>query len=275
MFTYEHTHPSRPDLDCRIEVGVDTVRLGFFAWEPSWNHRARLKAKGWRYRKDWGCWIKNHAHNGMRWRHWPKWIDVEVSLPRVTGSDNSSMAYDPWAALATIRDQIDGDIELELGDSVFRSPDWSDWCVSRADITGDLTFKQPSEAKEIMKVLPTATMSRWPHRWVKPGSVKWSSQAMRVACSIYDKFDKDNRELDLGKVRITVIFNERRNKPHLHEHGMRRVTGLFDGDDGTLLDILVAQVKRIRPKHKANTLRYLLEQALKDYHHEAGSKNKT
>lgn len=252
---------------------MDTVRIGFFAWQASWNHRTRLKQKGWHYRSDWGCWAKRHDDNGMRWRHWRQWIDVEVSLPRVTGPNNSSLVYDPWAALEKIREQLDSDIKLELDNSVFRSPDWDEWCVSRADITADITFEQTSEVDLIMKVLPTANMSHRPHRWAKPHSVKWSSKNYRAACCIYDKYEKDKRELDEGKVRITIIFNEKRNKPHLHKHGMRRVTGLFDGDEGKFLGILVAEVKRIRPKHKVTTLRYLLDQAWRAYHQGEGSKN--
>ena len=79
-----------------------------------------------------------------------------------------------------------------------------------------------------------------------------------------------HRQEDKGKVRMTVIFNERGNKPHIRKHSPQRVTGLFNGDDGKFLDILVAEVKRFRPTHKVNTLRYLLEQALKAYHLGAG-----
>ncbi|HPF39415.1 MAG TPA: hypothetical protein PK093_12285 [Phycisphaerae bacterium] len=274
MFSYEHTHATRPDLNCHIEVGVDTIRIGFFAWEQSWLQRSRLKKKGWKYRSDWKCWLKHHESTGMRWRHWRQWIDVEVSLPRVIGPNNSSMNYDPWAALASIRKQLDADIELELTDSEFRSPDWDEWCVSRVDITADLTFEQATEVSRIMKGLPTAKMTHRPHRWDRPDSVKWSSKAKRVAFSIYDKYKKDQREIDKGKLRATVIFNERRNKPHLTEHGMRRVTGLFDSDDIKFLDIIVSEINRIRPKLRVASLRYLLEQAAKNGEN-AGSKNKS
>lgn len=277
MFSYEHTHPSRPDLHCLVEIGVDTVRVGFWPWSASWNHRSRLEQKGWHYEQGLHCWLKHHDHNGMTWRHWPEWIDVEVSLPRILEPDNSSMVYDPWVALATIVDQLDADIELKLDNSVFRSPKWDDWCVSRADITADFTFKQESEVNRIIEALPTARMTHRPHQWKQPPddptSFKWASKANRVACSIYDKFEESKRQLDRGKVRMTAILNERRNKPHLRKHSMQRVPGLFDGDESKFLDILLAEVNRIRPKHKVTTMRYLLEQASKDYHHEAGSKN--
>jgi hypothetical protein len=273
MFTFEHSHPSRPDLDCRIEIGVDTVRIGFWPWSASWNHRNRLQDKGWHYEQGLHCWLKHHDDNGMTWRHWPEWIDVEVSLPRVIGPNNSSMVYHPWDALATIKVQLDSDIELELANSVFRSPDWDEWCVSRADITADFTFTKESEVTRIIEVLPTARMTHRPNRWIqppdKPTSIKWASKAKRVACSIYDKFVESNRDEDKGKVRMTVILNERRNKPHLRKHSMQRATGLFNGDEGKFLSILVAEVKRFRPTHKVNTLRYLLEQASNAYPHGA------
>jgi hypothetical protein len=276
MFSYEHTHPSRPDLNCRIEVGVDTVRIGFFGWQQSWVHRTRLEQKGWEYKRKLKFWGKHHKLNGMQWRHWPEWIDAEVALPRIVRPNNSSMIYDPWAALTTIRKQLDSDIELKRGDWVFRSPDWEDWCVSRADVTADFTFKQVSEVNRLIDALRTAKMTRRPKSWFlptdKPTSFKWASEKNQIACSIYDKFKESGRPIDRGKVRMTVIFNERRNKPHLRKHGMRRVTGLFDGDEGKFLDILVAEIKRIRPKHAVNTMRYLLEQAAEDYHHGAAQK---
>ncbi len=229
--------------------------------------------KGWKYRSDWHCWWKKHDHNGMRWRPWRKWIDVEVSLPRILNPDSSSMTYDPWTARTAIMDQLDAAIELDLPNSVFQSPDWNDWCVSRADITADFTFKQEAEVDHIIKTLPTARMTHRREPWMQPGedptSFKWASKANKVACSTNDKFKESGRDVDRGKLRMTVIYNERRNKPHLRKHHMQRVRGLFNGDEGKFLEVLVGEVKRIRPKHKVRKLRFLEEQAAKAYHHGA------
>ena len=272
MFTYQHSHPPQPALNCRLEIGLDTIRIGFWPWAASWDHRSRLKKAGWKYRSDWKCWWKHHPDSGMRWRHWRKWIDVEVSLPRIIGPNNSSLDYDPWQALAIIRQELDADIRLELTNSVFQAPDWDEWCVSRTDITVDFIFEKASLVGDIITNIRKAKMNYRPHRWSNPHSVKWASQAHKMAGSIYDKFEKDGRQLDEGKLRMSVIINERRNKPHLREYGMQRVPGLFDGDDGKFLAILVAEIKRVRPKGAASTLRYLLEKATEAYHHEAGSK---
>ena len=247
MFKGEFFHNPDSNLNCSICIGIDTIRVGFFAWEQSWISGNRLKDKGWRFRRDWPCWTKHFKNSGMRWRHWEGWIDVEVSLPRVLVPNNSNLDYDPWAALTIIRNEMDKDIRLDLDNSVFCTPDWRNWKVGRADITADFMFGSSGYARRVVESAKNATMIHRPRKWSRRGSVKWASKANNLQVSIYDKYAKDGRREDKGKVRFTVCFNERGNKRHLRKYGFHVVRGLIDEESASYLDVVKSEFMLLRP----------------------------
>lgn len=109
LFDFSHSNPS---LATRLEIGLDTIRIGFVPPSMSWELRNRLKGKGWKFYSKSGNWNKKDDGSGMRAWHSPWWVGAEVSLPRLLATHNSSMDYDHVAALGKLKQLIDDDIEL-------------------------------------------------------------------------------------------------------------------------------------------------------------------
>lgn len=257
LFDYS---PSNPSSKTRLEVGLDTIRIGFVPPSMSWEMRNRLKSKGWRYYSKNDSWNRKYA-SGLRVWHSEWWVGAEVSLPRMLAAHNSGMSYDHVAALAKLKKLIDDDISL----ASWKSPGWDDWYVNRVDVTGDFIFKDGKQVQQVLDGLKKAKMIYRPKKYVQSGGVKWSSKAGRLACSAYDKYAKDLRAVDKGKLRLSVIIAEDSNKRMLRRYGIKMVGGLVDDGGLTWLRIVGDEVAKIRLKSGVSLLRVVVKKAREAY----------
>jgi hypothetical protein len=237
--------------------------MGFVPPSMSWELRNRLKKHGWKYRSKVirPYFVKRATDSDLEVRHYDWWVGVNVTLPKMLADHNSSMDYDHAKSLAMIRSFIDRDIAL--GD--WASPPWEEWFVNRVDVTADFTFEDPTKVRSLLAVLKNARMiNRTRHTDAEHG-VKWSSVGWRVACSVYDKFSKDQREVDRGKLRFTVSFTDQKQKDHVRRHGIKMVDGLLrDGGRGWL-SIVCFELKKIRSKGNIGILALVAGRAAEAY----------
>jgi len=102
-----------------------------------------------------------------------------------------------------------------------------------------------------------------PRRFNQPHGVKWTTKAGRVSVSAYDKFEKDHRSMDEGKLRLTVSIGGDPNKRQLKEYGMKTVGGLLDNDGRKWLGVIQDEVHKMGSGSGAGHLRLVVEEAVK------------
>jgi len=252
---------SNPSSKTRLEIGLDTIRIGFVPPSMSWELNNRLKGKGWKYYSKKGNWNKHFGGCDLRVWHSEWWVGAEVALPRLLAAHNSKMSYDHVAALAKLKKLIDDDIAL----GGWKSPGLSDWYVNRVDVTADFIFNDATQVQQVLASMKKAKMIYRPKKYVQAGGVKWSSKAGRLACSVYDKYAKDSRAVDKGKLRLSVIIAEDSNKRMLKRYGIKMVSGLVDDGGLTWLRIVDDEVAKIRAKTGVGLLRLVVSKARAAY----------
>jgi len=132
-------------------------------------------------------------------------------------------------------------------------------------VTADFTFEDASQVPHVLGSLKKAKMVYRPKKYVQSGGVKWSSKAGRLSCSVYDKYAKDERDVDEGKLRLSVIIAEDSNKRMLKRYAMKMVSGLISDGGLTWLRIIGDEVLKIRTKIGVGLLRLVVEKARKSY----------
>lgn len=171
------------------------------------------------------------------------------------------MTYDSDAAFAKLKKWVDEEILLEMPTFKRVSPAWSSWFVNRVDVTGDFVFDRVENVAEVIEELRSVAVAHRPKTYAHTGGIKWTSSANRIALSVYDKFRKDSLPVNKGKLRVTVIFQDRKSKAHLVKYDMKTVKGLMSS--AKRLKILRDEVLKMRPWDKTKVLRLLVHEAWK------------
>jgi len=275
---YKYKNPkSWKSFDCQLEIGLDTIRFGYFPHPISWHQGQRFKDRGWQFipaKKSTkgkppspATWRKKHSKSGIVLSHtgpfdgFPGWVSVEGSLARMLQANNSSMNYDPEVAFAALKQWVDQEVLLEMKGFTRVSPEWSSWYVNRADVTGDFIFDRIENVEEIFNQLKGVTMPNRPRKFSKESGLKWTSKSNRIALSVYDKFEKDPLSINRGKLRVTIIFQDKNEKKHLGKYNMKSVKGLMVR--AKWLKVLRDEVFKLRPPQRVAVLRLILNEAWK------------
>jgi len=180
-------------------------------------------------------------------------------LARILQPNNSNMKYDSEAALTALKKWVDEEVLLDMPSFTRISPDWSQWHVHRADITGDFIFDRVENVSEILERLRGVKMPRRPKEYSAKTGLKWAAE--RIALSVYDKYVKDSLAINKGKLRVTVIINDKKEKKHLGKYYMKSVEGLKVSTKW--LEVLRDQILIMRPAKEVSVLRFLIHEAWK------------